>query len=83
LGNGISFLIFAGIVAELPTSLSRFVSTWDPSQFFTYLLFLIVAIVTIVGVVFVNDGQRIIRYALPRPAYPTLRRRRPFRCNMR
>ena len=60
LGNGISLLIFAGIVAELPTAASRFVTTWDPTQFFTYLLFFIVAIVTIVGVVFVNDGQRII-----------------------
>jgi len=60
LGNGISFLIFAGIVAELPTSLSRFVSTWDPSQVFTYALFLVVALITVVGVVFVNDGQRII-----------------------
>ncbi len=60
LGNGISLLIFAGIVAGLPTSLSRFVSTWDPSQFFTYLLFLVVAVITVVGVVFVNDGQRII-----------------------
>lgn len=60
LGNGVSLLIFAGIVAELPTSLSRLLSTWDPSQLFSYVLFVIVGIVTIVGVVFVNDGQRII-----------------------
>lgn len=60
LGNGISLLIFAGIVAGMPASASRFISTWDASQIFSYLLFLVVALVIIVGVVFVNDGQRII-----------------------
>jgi preprotein translocase subunit SecY len=60
LGNGISLLIFAGIVAGMPASASRFISTWDSTQIFSYVLFLIVALVIIVGVVFVNDGQRII-----------------------
>lgn len=60
LGNGISLLIFAGIVAELPSSFSRFISTWDASELFSYVLFALVAMVTVVGVVFVNDGQRII-----------------------
>jgi hypothetical protein len=35
LGNGVSMLIFAGIVAALPTGASRLLATWDPSQFFT------------------------------------------------
>jgi len=60
LGNGISMMIFAGIIAELPTSFSRFVSTWDASQTFSYLLFAAVAVVTVAGVVFVNDAQRVI-----------------------
>jgi preprotein translocase subunit SecY len=57
-GNGISLLIFAGIVADLPTMLSQFLATYEPSQFFTVLLYIGVAVVTVVGVVFVTEGQR-------------------------
>ncbi len=60
LGNGISMMIFAGIIADLPTSFARFLSTWDPAQIFSYLMFLAVAVVTVAGVVFVNDGRRVI-----------------------
>jgi preprotein translocase subunit SecY len=60
LGNGVSLIIFAGIVSSLPTMLSRFVATWDPSQFFVYVLFLLVGAITIAGVILVNEGQRTI-----------------------
>ncbi len=60
LGNGVSLIIFAGIVSSLPTALSRFVATWDPSQFFVYVLFLVVGAATIAGVILVNEGQRTI-----------------------
>ena len=63
LGNGVSMIIFAGIVSSLPTAVSRFIATWDPSQVFTYLLFALVAAVTIAGVIFVNEGQRTIPVA--------------------
>ena len=60
LGNGVSIMIFAGIIAGVPTAFARLLSTWDASQAFTYILFFLIALVTIAGVVFVNDGQRII-----------------------
>jgi preprotein translocase subunit SecY len=60
LGNGVSIMIFAGIIAGLPTAFSRFFSTWDASQALTYAVFFVIAIITIAGVVLVNDGQRII-----------------------
>ena len=63
LGNGVSVIIFAGIVSSLPTSLSRFISTWDPSQIFTYIIFLLLAAVTVAGVIFINEGQRTIPVA--------------------
>ncbi len=63
LGNGVSMIIFAGIVSSLPTGASRFISTWDPSQVFTYLLFALVAAVTIAGVIFISEGQRTIPVA--------------------
>lgn len=60
LGNGVSIMIFAGIIAGLPTKFSRFLSTWDASQAFSYLVFFGIALITIAAVVLVNDGQRII-----------------------
>ena len=63
LGNGVSMIIFAGIVTSLPTSVSRFISTWDPSQLFTYILFFALALITIAGVIFINEGQRTIPVA--------------------
>lgn len=60
LGNGVSLIIFAGIVSSLPTMTSRFLATWDPSQFFVYVLFLLVGAATIAGVILVNEGQRTI-----------------------
>lgn len=63
LGNGVSMIIFAGIVSSLPTSISRFISTWDPSQLFIYIMFLLLAAVTIAGVIFINEGQRTIPVA--------------------
>jgi len=63
LGNGVSMLIFAGIAAALPTGASRFFATWDPSQFFTYLVFLALGLITIAGVIFINEGQRTIPIA--------------------
>lgn len=60
LGNGVSILIFAGIVSSLPTTLMQLFQTYDSSQLFTYLAFLGVIVVTILGVVFITEGQRII-----------------------
>lgn len=59
IGNGVSMIIFAGIVTGLPMSISRIFSTGDLSaNFFTYLLLLVVAIITIPAVVLVSEGQR-------------------------
>lgn len=57
-GNGISLLIFAGIVAQVPSSVQQFLSTYDASQLFTVIAFLVIGLVTIAGVVFVTEGQR-------------------------
>ncbi len=60
LGNGVSIMIFAGIVASVPSLISRLINTYDQSMLFTYLAFLVITIVTILGVVFISEGQRII-----------------------
>ncbi len=58
IGNGISLLIFAGIVASFPQSLQQIVVNFDPSQLTTIIGFAIVAIITVLGVVWITEGQR-------------------------
>ncbi|PIR73225.1 MAG: preprotein translocase subunit SecY [Candidatus Moranbacteria bacterium CG10_big_fil_rev_8_21_14_0_10_35_21] len=58
IGNGVSLIIFAGIVAGIPSVVSRIISTWDSSQFFTYLFLLIATVIAVAGVVMVTEGQR-------------------------
>ncbi len=60
LGNGVSVIIFAGIVASLPSTVMQFGEVYDETQIFTYIAFLAIVIVTILGVVFVTEGRRII-----------------------
>ncbi|HAV11015.1 MAG TPA: preprotein translocase subunit SecY [Candidatus Moranbacteria bacterium] len=58
IGNGVSFLIFAGIVASLPSTVSQVFFTFDSTMFFTYLMLLVVSLVTVAGVVLITEGQR-------------------------
>lgn len=58
IGNGVSLLIFAGIVAGLPSSLAQVMATWDSSKLFTYIIFLAIIIGSIAAVVFMTEGQR-------------------------
>lgn len=58
IGNGISLLIFSGIVSRLPATLQGMILTYDPSLLPTYLVFLILSILVVSGVVFINEGER-------------------------
>ena len=58
IGNGISLLIFAGIVTGLPSAILRFASTYDSSQLINVIVFVVIALVTVAGVVFITEGQR-------------------------
>lgn len=58
IGNGISLLIFAGIIAALPQAVQQAYLNYNPADLYTYVLFLLVAIVTVVAVVIINEGQR-------------------------
>ena len=58
IGNGISLLIFAGIVSALPGVVQRAVLNYTPSDLYTYVLFIAIAIATVIGVVIISEGQR-------------------------
>ena len=58
IGNGISLLIFAGIVAAIPNAIRNAMINYTSADFYTMLLFVVVALATVVGVVFISEGQR-------------------------
>ena len=58
LGNGISLLIFVSIISRLPSGLINILASVSSGQLFNIILFLILALLTIMGVVLVNEGTR-------------------------
>ena len=58
LGNGASLLILAGIVAGFPRSIQQAIFTYTPDQLFTYIAFVAVALVVIMGVIYISEAQR-------------------------
>ncbi len=65
IGNGISLLIFAGIVARLPITLTQTTSIADQQQLLNFLIFGALALLVIAGIVFVNEARRqiLVQYA--------------------
>ena len=58
IGNGVSLLIFAGIVSSAPRSFYQIMATWDISKLPSYLLFLAIAVFIVAGVVFITEARR-------------------------
>lgn len=58
IGNGVSLLIFAGIVAGLPAAVARAYETFKPTEINSYLLLVIIGIIVIGGVTFITESQR-------------------------
>lgn len=58
IGNGISLIIFAGIVAGMPLKVQQTLAVFDPTQILNLAIFIVIAIITIVGVVIITEGQR-------------------------
>lgn len=58
-GNGVSLIIFAGIVSSIPTVTSQLIASgFDQSQIPTYLAFLFAAIVIVAGVIVMTEAER-------------------------
>src|SRR5258708_25413780 len=58
IGNGVSLIIFAGIVSRFPAEVSQLAFTFDVSQVPLYLGFLVAGIVIIAGIVLVTEAER-------------------------
>ena len=58
IGNGVSIIIFSGIVAGLPANVSKLFFTFDASQLPLYLGFSLLALATVYAVVVMTEAER-------------------------
>lgn len=57
-GNGISLIIFAGIVARIPSALKEAAVNFSAQEAMNIIAFSAIALITIVGVVIITEAQR-------------------------
>ncbi len=58
IGNGVSFLIFTGIVARLPVTLGRSTATLQTQNAFNTIIFVVVSVIIVGLIVFVTEATR-------------------------
>ena len=58
IGNGVSIIIFAGIVASIPNTVKQFLFTFEASQVPIVLAFLAAAVLITAAVVFITEAER-------------------------
>lgn len=65
IGNGVSLLIFAGIVSRTPAEVRQFILKWDPTKLMGSIAFFAIAILIIAGVVLMTEARRniLVSYA--------------------
>lgn len=63
IGNGVSLIIFTGILAGLPRGLGSTLALFDTSKLLEIIVFAVLAVATIYFVVFITEGQRNIPIA--------------------
>lgn len=58
IGNGVSLIIFAGIVSSLPGAISRLLVSFDISMLPSYIGFIAAAVLVVWGVVVITEAER-------------------------
>ncbi len=58
IGNGVSLLIFAGIIADFPTNLGQLVFNYKPSMLPSYIVFFLMSLFIITAVTMINEARR-------------------------
>ncbi len=58
IGNGVSIMIFAGIIANVPAQIYEAIVGWDVAQLPSYIIFLVLAVFIVAAVVLVNEARR-------------------------
>jgi preprotein translocase subunit SecY len=58
IGNGVSLIIFAGIVSAIPQKLAQYFLTFDPSQIPMLVGMVVLVLISIAGIVFITEAER-------------------------
>ncbi len=58
IGNGVSLIIFSGIISRIPSALQQTFAVFDASQAINLIVFVVIAVLVIAGIVFITQGQR-------------------------
>ncbi|MFA6376805.1 MAG: preprotein translocase subunit SecY [Candidatus Paceibacterota bacterium] len=58
IGNGVSLLIFAGIIADFPKNIQQLISGWDQTMIPSYAAFFAMSILMTAAVVLINEARR-------------------------
>jgi preprotein translocase subunit SecY len=58
IGNGVSLIIFAGILARIPTVIGQLAANFEVAQLPIYLAFLVAALAIIAGIVVITEAER-------------------------
>lgn len=58
IGNGVSLVIFAGIVAQLPVSLKSLISFYDPSRLPVFIGYIAIGLLVVAGIILITEAQR-------------------------
>lgn len=61
IGNGISMLILAGIVARFPVTFGQTLSVFQAENIFNFIVFLVMSLAVIASIVLVNEASRRVR----------------------
>lgn len=56
IGQGLSIIIFGGIVARIPSNLAQILAT--NTALLTMLAFILITVVTVIGIVYIQEGER-------------------------
>lgn len=58
IGNGVSLLIFAGIIADFPRNIGQLIAGYESSKVPSYAIFFVMSLIIIAGVTLVNEARR-------------------------
>jgi len=58
IGNGVSLIIFSGIISALPQQIGQYLVTFDPSQIPAVVGIILLVVAVIAGIVFVTEAER-------------------------
>jgi preprotein translocase subunit SecY len=84
LGNGMSIMIFAGIISGLPSLVGNTIQTYTPADLLDIIMVLVLGLVMVVAVVAISEAQRNIpvQYARGQAGGANIPSTLPLRVNM-